>query len=694
MSCSNSNPLDAYEVDAPLSRVLSKLDLDHQSILRKLVARIGVPFDSAWTGRVVFICWWLIDAFKQSIILPSPPLVNLTAELKDLADEITRLGFFDATVSISMAGRSLKLHAPWRLLVLIPLSGVPKPVLEALGAELSLCVHKPKRFRGAFAGKVLEYLKQDFSVGNTELSSNLSGLCVYIHECARKVFSNSQAVIREPTDQVRDELTRFFANELMFARDQHRQATLDRRCLTRNQISRSAKKIAEQVNLAEPRAVVEMTASVLGVSPRLVEMMPILDRSVEDWVLGICIEEGASKLDLDVIAPDAAKPPKSGVIPANRILVRPIPKLLHQVISRQDELTDKTAKTFGELFTVSTTMHSVCIFPEEKGRHGIATTYARFRNSIGQFGVQNGLTRSESALVTARIFLIPKSKLYYLNINRESIWQAATYLYESLGWGPAVPLVSGLTTGCQVVPTVETIVTWYGWIRDQVKTAYPGRNCSLPKLINFHNVYTHFVVSIYILVFGLRERDPYPIFSNRFRPYTSEGSLLDKASGKFAGPSDLPLCEVARLQTDYCYFHCHAMIRRLLKLGVPSDNQFIRHLQAVLAGKETHLLVTATEQLLPVPIGCGSVKTWWPDELGMVGNFGRGTLQTYLPQTGSVTTREIDAYVRHHLPGLSPASTTSDIVNILWSDRINAALDTLLDNWGVHALPGLVRRPQ
>jgi hypothetical protein len=663
----------------------SCLGTSNQAALKALATALPPPFSADYAGRAIANSVTALIAFQQSLTLKS----------KDLDEWVQAISSLLAAIETDTDGSSLDTRQPsiwrglarypaWRLLTQPAIATLPSDLLQGIGAEFALALARNRPIRKSFATAALSFIKHDAPVGIPIYRRDLDIALASTLKKARRYFQQGCDGEEPLCDALRGAL--FFRQK--YCRDQTQQRVFDHRCVAEGQIPAVAAHLALNLDIDPDRAGLTFFCAWAQLAPDLARRVPLLSKATGDWVVAVDELSGILKLDMKVIAPDAATPIGTGgeVEQTSTILVRPMPTILRDHIQRRAK-EKPTAETIGQLFEAPavTSRDVLCAIGTDTS--AIPPTLARFTNSLSIYAVQQGIRGEQAAYATGDFRIIPKAKLYYLSLRREQIWDACRSLYASLGWGEPVPLEPGLSSGSQVVPTKPQITTWHLWMKESVTGSHPGRNSRVDTLLSHHNNFIKASGSILALTLALRPRDPYPLFSNRLINGSECIDLSDK------GPTNrdsIPLCKVAAEQVRLLYAHYAALQRRLSKLNLENAMNVVAMLEKILSGAAVPLLITIGPDLECTPLSSSDLTSWWPPHLKMVDNFGRHFLQTELTQFG-LSSRDIDAFVRHHMPGAPAWSTSSSRDYATWSNRARGALDKLFNHVGVVAINGLVK---
>jgi hypothetical protein len=673
-----------------LSEIMSALSGDAGSAMRRFVAAVKPPIDASGESRVITSAGRCLAAFRSSLSMPSPVVDELIARLDVLNNGIAALCLRPVILLNETMWRQLYWRPQWALFRLLDGEQIPVGVRRVVGAELARSLILGKPFDKALATGLRSHIVVLTGAPDHPMPIDLKKKCDSITRAAVAMCSGAGAEVaaEEPID---DSLRRYFDGRVKYAGNKEHQGVLDARCQTASQVVRSAAEVRRAVAAGDERALLIVIAICTGLPLTLVRRLPLLSRITGDWNAAVDIESGLYKMSLGLIVPDKATPRAgaSGLVVAQDILVRPLPRFLLDALAERSTRWP-TATTIGALLPAQNLSGRAVLGAMPTGGV-LAPTVARLLNSIGRFALGIGLNRLMAAYATGDYRLIPRSKLHYAVVDRQDLWAASTQVYEALGWGPAVAMEHGPAMGSCITPTRETVAQWWHWMGAEVSARHPGSRAALDRLIDHHNVFARACASAAAFLLAMRKRVTIDLPSTQSIGEGWVTQMQDKRVGPFPDADPVPVCAILAAQLDLWHRHCAALDARLAGLGFAPEDAVRARLGAELAQGARASFFVVDEDGLPVPVSSAKLADWWPTSLGLEANCGRHFWETNLPKLG-LTSREADAFVRHHHRGMFAWTNDSDFILSAWVRRCSAAQDGLLQELGCQPIRGLGRR--
>lgn len=643
----------------------------------------------------------VLEAYGATLLAPNSTFRLLQSLAEELRSDVTgRLGW--TTSSHDLAHPLLKRlmsHSPYALCLataMLP-SDLATRYAVAIGVEIACCMATGKAFGHRFANQLrLEITPQLFSGATApDAASGWTKAAARKLKMAAELFESDSS----PDPAGRSPLRLFdlkaqleLSRKLRYSAPRQRQALLDRHHQCNWQIQASAMQLLQRAQAADQTALLTLIAFMSGLSIATTKDMPIGSLIVgTESVMAINLNDGAIETNLQHLAPGAAQPlpDTTAFRAASWIVVKPLPEVVVDLL-HQHAKDRPGAATLAELLPEATTAgRQLTVLGETSG---IKATAARFLSTAGPIAVSLGIDRLTAALLANDFAVIPGSKLYYALSLREPVWDAAGQLYEALGWGPAVPFISGLPVGSHIVPARGAISEWLTWMAAEVKQLTPGRRCGVARLLAHHNAYACFCASITVWLLAAREAHEFHFTTHSLDPSASFASLIDKRVGIYPGELWLPLSPLLRRQLALWVAHCEAFECRLKKLKFPPVHTLMTMLERFTRGESVAMFFGVDlKTCRPNALGSADLTKWWPASHRFSADFGRHFWETELRQLG-VRSSRIDLLLRHITQAVEGHCSTNGDVLIHAANEIITKQTELLHCLGFRTVPGLTAR--
>lgn len=646
---------------------------------RRLLAALSPPDGEHANAPALRAAARSLTAFCNLVESPTPLLLEFAEECHALDDGTpltprpTALGRFSGRYPIWSVLLSLHQNSPNRLL-----EGTGAAIADALAAETQV----PK----GLAQVLLRISK------STDKPSDLRRNESHIADARLRHSLHASAPERK--HDLRTALRIAYRNFDEHAGEHRHQCRTSRRTLSDTAYRNTAEVIRKRVESGEPSAAWIAAAAFTGLTLDLTGDLPLC-RPDGELDAALDVEEGIFLLDLDILAPRARRPPVSGtgVVPALRVLVRPMPQFLHRALADLQKC-HPDAQRLRDLFPGVDHLDTRDLGLEPHPG-GFRPSLARFQNTTEAFAVRTGINRVHAAHLSGRHQSTTRSKLYYAAVAREDLWHAATRQFNAMGWGSPTPSRLGPAIGAQAVATPAAVTRWYGWMLSEVETMAPGRRTGFDRLINHHNQYAALTASIISFLLALREVQLIPVFADA-PPDVGWISLRDKRvqnawdrSQKAAPDLVVPLCRAAREQLGCWKRHCTALARRLEKIDAKRAPKLLAYLAAVGRGEHVLALFQIGKSLRPRRLGNQQLSRWWPDWFGMPPNWSRAYWQSTLTAQG-ISSSAIDILLRHAQAGAEPLISTRSRAAAELIAEVNLAMERHLQELGIRPVRGIV----
>lgn len=679
--------LASSSVCTTAAQIESSLHEEDRAAFRRFMNVMQPPADVPGCARVLSHMLQCVYAYQDSLgDYATESLTQLVTTIASLTQAI------DATPLLPFSGaamwRRLSRSPGWGLFIDLPVERLSAHVNEGIGAEVCWSWLMGSRFSASLANNLRRAIENDddpalpTSVPGKQLASAV--------RTANTIYHTNVLPPSDSTDHERfaAEVRQWFRNRVFLATDKAQQAVFHHRTQSRAQFLASAHWLRQRSEAGDKLAIQACVGALFNLRADLVPHIPTLNAATEDYVVAIDVGTGCAHVAVSLFADGGAAPPPQAdpgaIAAAATTFVTPLPAFLADALRKQC-LEHADATGLGSLLPTSTLLDSRTRTLEQSSR--IAPSFARFCNTLGPYAVSLKIDRYVAAVLIRDPRLVPGGKFFYARATREELWTAADAIFNGMGWGPAVPFVDGLAAGSQVTPTPETIHSWFEWMKEQVEAARPDASPTRDQVIDFHNVYAMVIASMVSFVLVLRERKQIPLTACVAMAHGLTLPIRDKRCGMVPGPRSVPLPELANALLVVFFDHIVAMDRLLADLGIPDDGPPRLRFKQILAGERVPLFATITKSRHKT-IGAGTLEKWWPERFGLAGNHGRHYVQNGL-RDRNVRSTDVDFYVRHMLRGIAPCSSASTRSLRAIADAIVPALNALLRDSGLEAMPGL-----
>lgn len=382
------------------------------------------------------------------------------------------------------------------------------------------------------------------------------------------------------------------------------------------------------------------------------------------------IQHGCLWMDFSICSFKAAKA-MPGCYPAGHVAQTHLPESITQDLQHRLK-TIPAAQTLGELFPGETVpaANAPIIYPDCE----LPVTWGRLRHSVGPLLLQNGVNALLAALLTMDLGLVCRSKLHYAMVTPHEWWNAEQRLYQALGLGdPSAGCVDLQGLGCQIVPTIETLLKRDAALSARVSASYPGKHSGIKKLVEFHNAYTCLTGWRLSVLLALRASQHVSINADVSTDQQNWTPLQDKMTSKDRGWQPVLLCPFAVTTIRLYKSHCAALAGRIGKIK-STQHPVTLWASAVARDSNMRLLGLITPKLSLKPLS-SSQFTSALDTLPQVApDVGRKVLENHLRWQG-LPSSHIDAVLRHSVAGQVRTCSISHADMDSWKARTLPALE-------------------
>lgn len=646
-----------------------------QETQRRLLLAVRPPADQPGREQA-------LRAASRALVALADRLPNADAVLSELVEEF-RPVVGPLRDHNPVLYRRLATYPAWRLLLGLT-EGTHAPVLAAVGVELACCIVDAR----AISRSRADALRIAASAGAGGVDHPL---VVQLLLAGERRFS-AGAPLSPGATQV-ERLRAYYRAQFHYRGEHQQQARGSHRTLGGSVLRASMANLRGRVEAGSAVATLQALSLCSGIGLALTRTLPLAGCISGDWGAALDVERGLIVLDLTVVAPGLRKTSTASSVPASSILVRPLPEFVHTALRRRlDALPE--AQSLDELLDYPKTTERDLV---DDGVHSerLRPSLARAQNSIEGYAVRElGIDRLTAAHLSGRFESVSNSKPHYVLISRSAIWEAATELFDAVGWGAPVPLAAGLPTGPLAIPTDETVVELFAWMAHQVEISAPGRNAGAERLRAYHNTYCRAAASLVACCLALRPAAQLPLAADLELTGLTAG-VLDKRSpsawapdGRSAGPHPTPFARVARYQIELYRAHCGALARRLRRFDELAEQR--RSFEQIHGGDRVPLFIMFDGHGALHTLGTRDLTAWWPAQLGLTDNWPRSFWQTRLAAL-DVPSRAIDTLMRHVSAGERPLSGDRGDSPLAHAQVVVSAMGVELTRLGISPLQGLAR---
>ena len=666
------------------NEVFQELEAEQRRVFEAIIKALNPPGDAPGFARVLSMARDCCFAWAETLTFSTQKINALILAVDQVTNRIEEMLPVDQEETSGMCRRFSK-YPVWAMLLTMNGKDENRELMAGVGAALMLALGQGKKPPKELFIKARRWLQ---SSRRDSMPAELIIQLVRATKRACRFFLNGQVAVMP----LEDELRLFFANKKYFATDRSHQGLADHRAQSSHQMLISAEKIRQGVENCVHDDILAALSFCCGLTVRLTVKLPLVRRADKDNLVGLDLADGYFWIHLKLITPNhatLADDVRGALIEADEIICKPLPEFITTALRELSRQFPGASCLADILPYADVSTYRILLDEGEIGK--LKPTVTRFRNGAGPFALELGLERTLAALVSGDFRLVPHGRLYYVAIESDALHEGCSRLYESLGWGSAVPRIGTGHVGSQVVPCDKTICNWAAWMAEQVRCSTPGRNSSLARLVLHHNIFAKVTASFAVFALVLRERKFFPIDASDLSLKFDYIAFGDKLVGQNPGKELIPVCGLLQRQFEFYFVHIEALSRRLEKRVAEDSDRVRQHISSVLQRKSVPLFFMLGEDLQCIPIGSRDLSDWWPDEFRLVSNFGRHFWQTHASGNGIQNTG-LDAFVRHSQRGHLAWSAGSLLSVSPWAERLRSSMDAKISELGIQPIPGLSSR--
>lgn len=667
----------------PFELHFAHLSQEEQATAKKLIHCLNAPIDMPMALQVVETAAKLIDDYGLTLETPTAVFENLNARMTTLVQAIRAMPVGADELDRPLM-RRLTNHSAWALAIELSREERSRAESLAFSIEIALSLATEKRFPNGYARNLRMSLQRE----PDDLQRTDPAWLPHFRRISRTaaaLFENGGSIPGTPELDVNTQTRHELLRTARFETVKHRQGVGEPRSVHPLALREASMHVANECAAGNQTALVRALSICTGVSYATTRRLP-LSEGPGDWTIAVDVQTGTIKTCLDDVFEGAAKATDSaGTRPASRVVVKPLPKFLHDALKAVEPLGRATS--VAELLPVSDVTTSSLTIGDR--RTAIPMTITRMLKSRARLCCESGQDRVASACVLNDYSVIPSSKVYYCLLDRQDLWKASSTFYELLGWGAeTVGFVPGLPFGSRIVPEDSSIKEWLAWMRQDVIAAAPSKRYCANSLFEHHNRFAKLCASLAAFGLALREQKEYRLRATEFDGIARTININDKTVGWFPRALPVPVAEFLRHQAKLWRFHCQALDRRLEKLGFDDVSSLRLTLRSILLRADAPAFFLVDQHGKPKPLGSAALRAWWPEAYRFSPDWGRHYWEPKLRQLG-VPSSAIDVLLRHHVAGLEQWHGATAVAAVDRFQLISSAQDLVMGQLGFAPIAGL-----
>jgi hypothetical protein len=474
---------------------------------------------------------------------------------------------------------------------------------------------------------------------------------------------------------------------LSSARQTEREAAGGDRSFSIDELKRSVSALIQQAAAGDPDAVVTLTCACLGLGFDIGKQIPLLHQCPGDCMAWINTSAGTMHVDLTLLLNELGKQAKAGHEPSTLQLCRPLPQLLATLLQTAQRDNPSLA-TLGDLCIRTETSRKKISLHE--AHH--SASMANLMNSMRGAALHESGRRDIAAFSMLGFELLSKSDLHYICPRETEIWQCCEKVYDALDLGPAVPVPGSVVPEHRVGSRLTAKTTWIQSVFEeaarQVETTRCGRRYTAQSLVRFHNAFARYVGLFIQLTAGGRDRKEIPFSAAQWTPDSLYALQEDKVISGTRGRTPIPIPASTALQLRYWHAHLRVLERRLAKILDQEPSQTSARIRSVICLQDVPLLFKLNDAGQPTPVIAEDLFQGTAEDLNR--DFGRHFLTDQLLDHG-LKLDDVQAWLRHHAPGMSSHALTSSRTPFETLTRLCQGIDDVLLRLSISARHGLTK---
>jgi hypothetical protein len=667
---------------------LSVLALDNPDIgntLSMLTIVAPRPADAAGIGRVCRGSLTAVRAVITVIGKPSARLLKIEFDLSALAQTIAQELHESGTQELALPMLTRKgSYQQWSVLAALAEPDMPFGACLAAGVELLRAWKDGREItKAATADMAAAINDEPLSKGALELLLNgldqEEEITAAWHMRLRRswrqvVLHYGEVGSTPPPANFEDRARGQILESSVFARPSLRAGAADHRQLSRLQMKDALAQIGSWIEDDDFRGAYGFMVCVTGFTIDLIPLIPLTSPMTQsEWITVIDTATGCLKMDVSVLAQEAAGASSTAATASNFVSCKPMPKNLAAHL-RARLVNSPAARCLGELYPEATPL--VARTRVIRCHDEIKPSWARLRHSTGTCIRQLGIDNLLVSMISGDFGHIPRSKVYYACVEPREIGEATARFYQAAGWRDPVEMPSdALAFGCRVVPSNAQIRRVDQWWLQAIHSMAPAKHCALTQVLEHHNRFMALSAYRLALLLALREQREYILCADVDERVDRWLPLDDKSVPGLSGALPVPLTKFAALSISALRAHCRALLSRLQQQGL-QYSPLARWCDAVVRRQSVPLLMKAASPQRLQAVGTLDCLRPLPVGLAIAPDFGRKAMENALRLLG-LRTGDIDAVLRHEVLGQSRATSVSDFNLLEWLKRVTPVMDEL-----------------
>ena len=666
--------------------ILAAIELSQRLVgntLSTLTTIAPRPADAAGIGRVCSGSHKGVQAVIDSIGSPGSRLLEFQAELGALlllvSDELRQTGTQE--LPVPLRGRAGK-YPQWAALAALAEPTVPLGALLAGGVELLRALHGKESISKSAAADVVAAIK-DTPLSDDALRLLLDGtipqddISASWHSRLQRSWRPVVRYFAAPgTEPPRASFVNSVIGQILsssvYASPVRSAGASDRHQLSPLQTAEVFAQISRWIEADDFRGAYGFFIATTGLTTDLVGRIPLQSTTADPhWVVLIDVATGCSKMDFRCVPTQAASADMNSTIAASYICTKPMPADLASALVERLRRYPK-ATCLMDLYPEATELSAEdAIIPCSDE---IKPSWARLRRCAGTLARHIGVDNLLVSMLSGDFAHVPRSKAYYAAVDPNEFLVATVRLYRAAGWCEPVAMPLGtLAFGCRVVPTAAQIQRLDQWWLMAVNSRLPGKRCSLPHLMAYHNDFMRITGFRLALLLALRERKQCVLRADMDERTDLWIPIDDKDVPGFSGALPVPLTRFSARTIGAVRGHCQALASRLRQQG-HQYSLLAKWCNEVVRRQTVSLLMLVSSPNELQPLGTHDFLSLLPEGTAVAPDFGRKYLENALRDQG-LRTGDIDAVLRHSVRGQSSANAVSDFHLLHWLNRVTPVMD-------------------
>lgn len=589
---------------------------------------------------------------------------------------------------LGMRGRQQR-HIQWTLMT-SDLEGVPSTIRQLLGIELAAAYLTQSVFSRTLSIQLYPLLKKSIWTELPQSDHDLLMKRAQRHgDHACNTLSDMDKGLDGKTISFNARVAASLVAQQSTFRIKERQAAGALNEMTDAEAIDIAQKLRKRVEAGDSDAMQICLAFCMGLVFDIGKLVPFCTSQKSTSAVWINPIDGTTHVDTARVFPRLAQRRLDRNVETTLLLVRPLPNFLARAV-RHWCATNPGLTTLDGFQDLGHDRQSRTSVLREDGNVGARQTIARFISSRGGIALRADIPRDSAAYATLSLSLIGSADHHYLEKKRYEIWAACDKIYSGIGWGSAVkdPNATGPGFGSRVTPHTERIRSLISMQLSNTTCRRPGKRYGLKSLVDHHNTFCSYVGLMLHIMVGGRDRSEVEFQAHTWSKNHAFGLHADKPVGTTKGLTPLPMPVTLAMQVQLWHIHLHALERRLVLLGFKPNHATLIRIAEILDNRPVDLLFALRADGTPLQLKKRDILG---EEFGTLkGDFARHLIPRLLCEEG-VPFEQTQAWLRHHVEGISASSITARVVQHVWLSNVSAALDRIAMALGLNPVHGITK---